>query len=87
MTREEIYDEFEVDERGVVRSPGKFEGEPAYAVYFWTTGDPDYVDDDDRDVFVVNEDDRFEWPELKEVKLVTLYHDEQGFLYAEETPL
>lgn len=38
MTRKEIAETYKVDERGVIRSPGKFEGEPIYVPYFWDEG-------------------------------------------------
>lgn len=65
MTRQEILDAYETD-RGIIQSPGKFEGEPIYAPYFYEAdgeelsfmedGCGEYVclieiDDDDRTEF------------------------------------
>lgn len=49
MNREEILKEFTVNERGVITSLGKFEGEMLYAPYFYDMllngdGDPMYDD-------------------------------------------
>ena len=35
MTRQDILDEYKVDEHGIIRNPGKFEGEMLYAPYFY----------------------------------------------------
>lgn len=34
-TQAAIRQRYDVDERGIVRSPGKFEGQPAYVVWMW----------------------------------------------------
>jgi hypothetical protein len=34
-TKDEIGKEYRLDERGIVQSPGKFEGEPWYVVALW----------------------------------------------------
>jgi len=35
MTREQITSEYNIDDNGIIRNPGKFEGEMLYVPYFW----------------------------------------------------
>lgn len=81
MTRAEIEREYKVVD-GVIRSPGKFEGEPVYAPYFWDAFLSGMVDEDDGEYlyFDVNDDDRRIFPELKDVNRVSLREDDQGFV-------
>lgn len=87
MTREQIYEDYNVDGNGVVRSPGKFEGEPAWAVYFWHVylddGCADAEDKDGRLYFDLRDEDKTVWPELRGYSTVTLEESEQGFVYAD----
>lgn len=84
MTREEIEKEYKV-ENGIIRSPGKFEGEPVYAPYFWSMFLDGMADEDDSRIlwFDVQEDDIEQFPELKMYKQVGLWEDEQGFVRTE----
>ena len=86
MTRTEILRQYDVDSAGVIRSPGKFEGEYLYAPYFWDLFLEGCTDEDDGDVlrFNVTEKDRMEFPELVAVQVVTLTECEQGFVYCSE---
>ena len=86
MTRTDILRDYNVDSRGVIRSPGKFEGEYLYAPYFWDLFLNGGADEDDGDVlrFNVTEKDRLEFPELVGVHAVTLTECDQGFVYASE---
>lgn len=86
MTRLEILKSFEVYPNSVViRTPGKFEGEPIYAPYFWDLsleGMADsYSDDGEVITFQVTDDDRAEFPELTDVKYVRLHESDNGFVF------
>ncbi len=86
MTRTEILRDYNVDSGGVIRSPGKFEGEYLYVPYFWDLFLNGCADEDDGDVlrFNVTEKDRMEFPELTDVHTVTLTECEQGFVSCSE---
>ena len=86
MTRTEILRDYNVDSGGVIRSPGKFEGEYLYVPYFWDLFLNGCADEDDGGVlrFNVTEKDRREFPELVAVQVVTLTECEQGFVYCSE---
>ena len=92
MTREEILKEYTV-ENGVIRSPGKFEGERVYVPYFWDLVLEGLADkDDDMGLtFVVTEEDLSEFPELPEdgyalgTKLY-LYQRDDGFVFRSVAP-
>jgi len=84
---------YEVDNNGVIRSPGKFEGEMLYVPYFWEMvmngfSSPSY----DEDNCLYNElditkEDREKFPELdrddEKATTIELYEDLQGFVYGE----
>jgi len=83
MTRDEITNEYNVDENGIIRSPGKFEGEMVYAPYFWDAYLNGMADNDDGEVltFNINDEDRAQFPELADVKAIDLINTDQGFVY------
>ena len=73
--------------RGIITSPGKFEGEPRYAPYFWgivTDGLAQRDESADIDVVIVGDKDREIFPELRHVLHVALEEDELGFVYVTE---
>ena len=89
MTDEEIIlmlQEYEEE----VKRPGRFEGEPLYAPYFWDQvmnggGDETIEGEDDEtiiDVFIVTAEDRLLFPDLSEAKKVFIYCDNHGFIHA-----
>jgi hypothetical protein len=82
MTRKQIMQEYKVDAQGTILSPGQFENEPLYVPYFWDAYLNGMADDDDGTVltFLVNDEDRAEFPELKDVKVVTLAQTDDGFV-------
>lgn len=87
MTRAEIEREYKVDERGIIRSPGKFEGEPVYAPHFWSVFLEGGADEDDGenlyfDVSTGEANEFSDW--LADVQRVVLYEDEQGFVHVTE---
>lgn len=85
MTRADIERDYNVVD-GVIRSPGKFEGEPVYAPYFWDAFLNGMQDEDDGEflLFNVTDEDRVEFPELQGVSQVSLGEDSQGFVYLTE---
>lgn len=86
-TQHETLDGYDVRD-GIIRSPGKFEGEPTYAPYFYDALLNGFADTDEGDVatFDVTDDDRALFPELKDVQHVYLWESEQGFIYTRTTP-
>lgn len=79
--RDDILKEYRV-ENGIIRSPGKFEGEPIYVPYFWDMYLIGFSDEDDGDVitFHVCSDDVTEFPELAGRDSVRLYQRDDGFV-------
>jgi hypothetical protein len=77
-------------ENGVIQNPGKFEGEPEYAPYFYdlmlngASSETLYEDDRLVDVFVVDADDRAQFPELADAYAVLVWEDDQGFFNTRE---
>ena len=73
----------------MAKGPGKFEGEPIYAPYFWDMAmngmddDTEWDDDTPISVFTVTEEDRALFPELDDAKTVRLWEDGNGFVYVE----
>lgn len=89
MTRAEILATWDVDpDMGVIRSPGKFEGEMLYVPYFWNALLDGGADDDDGEIahFDVSEVDRKEFPELIGIRSVELCESEQGFVCCDTFP-
>lgn len=83
MTRKEVLQEFEVRD-GIITSPGKFEGEPIYAPYYWAMDCMGMADEYVLDVaiFFVTDQDRKEFPELDQfLELVEIWSDDQGFVH------
>lgn len=76
----------EYEARG--RRPGKFQGEPGYAVWLWETRVMEGLADDRADtstteisaIFVTDED-RAEWPALSAFGVVALWESDTGFVY------
>lgn len=73
---------------GIIRSPGKFEGEPRYAPYFYNTYLDGCADADDGVVitFDVLGPDIDKFPELKNVSRVYMWESDQGFIYTRTEP-
>ena len=74
-------DEYVV-ENGRIMSPGKFEGKPEYAPYFYDlylNGDYYEAVGDDI-IFNINAEDRKRFPVLAERAEVILRFDDQGFI-------
>lgn len=90
MTREQIEKEFNIDiKTGIILNPGKFEGEMIYVPYFWDAAMNGLADEDNTmseyddtpvSLFNINDEDREQFPELKEIITVELWEDSNGFV-------
>ena len=83
-TRSDIEALFELDAKGVITSPGKFEGEPAYVPYYWDKGLDGWADDEPDDysyLFYVTKEDVNEFPELAGKDRVVVTISDCGFVY------
>lgn len=88
MKRKEIEETYQIGDGGphsapVIRSPGKFEGEPIYVPYFWDeylNGGADEEDEDGVLIFIVTEEDRDQFPELKTGDRIGLVQTSDGFI-------
>ncbi len=97
MTREDILKDYAIDANKIIRSPGKFEGEPIYVPYFWDCALQGMFAEDVNGVFFMplDESDHVMFPELylntwdgvndptnKPVYGIALEESEQGFVYS-----
>jgi hypothetical protein len=94
MTRKEIEQAYSIDYTRIVpaiTSPGKFEGEPIFAPYFWDLALEGFADADSGTVFTFriarNGLDKKD-PFIKELKqwlgrrtVLKMYEDKQGFVH------
>lgn len=82
MTRAEIEAVYHV-ESGIVRSPGKFEGEPVWAVWAHTIMMDGCTDCDrnDNEYITLDAADRKTWPELKGCRRIYFGEDDNGFFW------
>jgi len=76
------YLDYKVDSRGMITSPGKFEGQCRYVPYFWDVFLDGFADADDGKVlsFYVTAEDKKMFPELRRRKAVKLVETDQGFV-------
>jgi hypothetical protein len=80
--------EFRIDD-GVIRTPGKFEGEPAYVPYFWDAVGNGFSEtlhwsgDEVTDIVEIGEEDRAEWPEIPADAVAIHIQEMGGFVYGE----
>jgi hypothetical protein len=84
MTRKELLDLYQVNDRGRITDPGKFEGEMLFVPYFWdivlngfgnATGEFDWVD--------ISREDRAEFPEVGRATKIRLHECESGFVFGD----
>jgi hypothetical protein len=74
---------------GKITNPGKFEGEPSYAAYFYNElmdgsyDDSESFDDGGDEVFyfTVTDEEREQYPALAHVVCIALWETETGFVY------
>ncbi len=87
MSKTEIYKQYNVDAHGLIRSPGKFEGEMCYVPYFWDASLDGLATDDLGSIvgFIVEDADREEFGNfLLGVAAILLEQSDQGFVYSAE---
>ena len=65
-------DGLKVNSFGLITSPGKFEGAPRYAPWFWSRLEEAESDDGPRVTWKLLDEDRKRWPELKGRRKVVL---------------
>ena len=88
MTRSEVAAQYNVNSKGIIRSPGKFEGELLYVPHFWEVvlegGAADEFQPEDGgpllSMVLVTDEDRHQFPELEEQRKVWLGESDQGFV-------
>ncbi len=83
MTRQEIIKGYTVDQNGIIRSPGKFEGEMLYVPHFYEIWNDGFADTGNgtKASFKVTQEDREMFPEIpKRKRTVRLCEDGQGFV-------
>lgn len=92
MKRSEILSDYNVDEQGIIRSPGKFEGEMLYAPHFYEFANEGEITDTMEDgwgffasILDVTDDDLREFPELTGITRVGIVEHDNGFV--EITPV
>lgn len=75
---------YTIDDQMVIRDPGKFEGEMYYVPDFWQRGLEGFSDNDTGGVFffVLGDEDKAPWPELKDVYGLALEESDTGFVSA-----
>lgn len=88
MNRDDVERQYRV-EGGYIVSPGKFEAEPVWVPAFWEHALEGFASDDDGETytFVLDEQDRAQWPELQGADKVQLTEDENGFVYGTTLPM
>lgn len=91
MNRIEILTWYDVNEHGIITSPGKFENDMLYAVHFWDLAlefgeDETIYDGGDTSIslFHISPNDRMAFPELGKVEWLGIYEDSQGFVHVLE---
>jgi hypothetical protein len=90
MTREEILKQFEIDNYGIIRTPGKFEGHMLYVPYFWNMVLEGYGYEvyDEYNVPItfleITKEDKKKFPEIRGVYGIALWEDDYGFVNTEE---
>jgi len=93
MTRADILKDYEVNEYGIITSPGKFAGEMVYVPYFYAAmmeggaDDTEYEGDKPIDIFNIRRSDIDTFPELEGTYRLYLWESDQGFVYTHETPV
>ncbi len=80
MNRELVFTMFQVDETGIIRTLGPFEGQNLYIPYFWYLHISGYREDVQNGIvtFQVRMEDRAQFPELINHDIVRLMQQENG---------
>ena len=83
MRRQDIIKEYDINQHGRIRNPGRFEGEMLYVPAFWDAYLNGCADSDDGTVlsFDITPEDRKEFPELpRRKRTVRLWQRDDGFV-------
>ncbi|GIK62435.1 MAG: hypothetical protein BroJett018_02290 [Chloroflexota bacterium] len=82
MNRELVFSMFQVDEAGIIRTPGPFEGQYLYIPYFWYLHISGYREDvrDGIITFQIRMEDHAQFPELANQDVVRLKQQENGMI-------
>ena len=92
MTRIDVIREYGLpDDATRITTPGKFEGEPLWAPYFWEaaldgSGDFDEIDGVYVSTFDIDPDDVKAFPELGQFAKVQVWENDQGFVFTSAVP-
>ena len=85
MQIKDIYNQFTVNEHGIIEDCGMFEGCKYFIPYYWNSFlngiydslEGEYV------IFDLFNDDKVMFPELIEYQQIRLYENKHGFIYGE----
>lgn len=87
------FEEFDVDDHGLITSPGKFEREPEWVPYYWGMScedDTDFTGPEGMEteirIFYVSKWESFKFSDLNSGDVVYLWEDEQGFVNSSVNP-
>lgn len=83
LSRKQIEKDYKVDEKGMIRSPGKFELEMIYVPYFWEIyleGGGEWDEEKGFACIDVLEEDRLIFPELGKRERIRLNESSDGFV-------
>ncbi len=90
MTKKEIAEQYNLNENGVIMSPGKFEGEMYYAVGFWNITLDGFCDRDEMlengtlvAIYDLGQIDYDDYPELEGNTELRIWEDDNGFVYCQ----
>jgi hypothetical protein len=87
MNHQEVCQQYKVNDENIITSPGKFEGEPTFSVFFWDAGLSGFADgigDDGEFFFDVDDEDRAKFPGLEGIKRLAIWVDDNGFVTVSE---
>lgn len=82
-TRQDVYEHYEVNESGMIMSPGRFEGELVYVPYLYEVYlHGGHLSDDGEIITIEVEDkDRAMFPELENASRAYIQVTDTGFIY------
>lgn len=82
MTRAEVLAIYNVNEKGIITSPGKFELAPIFLPAFWESVLHGFANEgkDGNALINVGDEDRKEFPELGTMEQIGLWEEEIGFV-------
>ena len=73
-------------ENGFIQSPGRFEGEPVYAIdayEYVLDGDSEFLGKIKADLIQLSDEDRTNWGLGADAHSIILEYSEQGFIYSD----